>query len=217
MGLRPTLSRKKLSIGIIDIGMGNIGSVYNALYSQAWDPILVKCTEDFDELTHLIIPGVGSYAAAMKILGDWNLIDSIIDFAAEGKPTLGICLGMQLLSDVGFEGMEAKGLGLIEGKTVPFEKTRGLSFPHIGWNEVLQERTHPILNGIKSGLDFYFVNGFFFNPVYSDTIIATTDYGQLFPSIIGKKNVVGVQFHPEKSQTSGLKIIDNFCLWDGKC
>ncbi len=206
-----------MSIGIINVGVGNIGSVSNAIYNQGWDPILVSSKKDFEHLTHLIIPGVGSYSTAMRLLLDADLVDAVTEFVRQGKPMLGICLGMQLLSFVGYEGAETEGLRLIEGEVMPLEKVPGLNLPHVGWNEVTYKREHPVLSGIKSGLDFYFVNGFFFKARNHDDVIAFTDYGQSFPSIIGKNNVIGVQFHPEKSQINGLKMLDNFCLWDGTC
>jgi glutamine amidotransferase len=206
-----------LSIGIINIGIGNIGSVSNAVYSQGFDPILVSSAEDFEHITHLIIPGVGSYLAAMKLLRDGDLVEAIVGFVQQGKPTLGICLGMQLLSFIGFEGGQTEGLRLIEGEVMPLEKVKGLNLPHVGWNTVTHKREHPVLNGIKTGLDFYFVNGYFFKAKNDDDVIASSDYGQSFPSIIGNKNIIGVQFHPEKSQINGLRMLDNFCLWDGVC
>ena len=206
-----------MTIGIINIGIGNIGSLSNALYSQGWDTILVSSNQDFDNLTHLIIPGVGSYAATMERLHDADLVQPILEFIQQGRPTLGICLGMQLFSSTGFEGADTEGLRLIEGEVIPLKKVQGLNLPHVGWNEVIYTKDHPVLEGVKNGLDFYFVNGFFFKAKNKNDVIASTNYGQSFPSIVGKKNVIGVQFHPEKSQINGLRILDNFCLWDGLC
>ena len=206
-----------MTIGIINIGVGNIGSLSNALYSQGWDPILVSSNQDFESLTHLIIPGVGSYAATMERLHDADLVQPILEFIQQGRPTLGICLGMQLFSSTGFEGADTEGLSLIEGEVIPLKKVQGLNLPHVGWNEVIYTKDHPVLEGVKNGLDFYFVNGFFLKAKNKNDVIASTNYGQCFPSIVGKKNVLGVQFHPEKSQINGLRILDNFCLWDGLC
>lgn len=197
--------------------MGNIGSVSNAIYSQGWDPVLVSSSSQFEDLSHLIIPGVGSYAAAMRLLGKNKIIESITSFANQGKPILGICLGMQILSDSGIEGGPSKGLGLIGGNVAPLEKTDGLYLPHVGWNEVKHKKKHPVLEGIKPGMDFYFVNSYFFNTSSDKDVISYTEYGQKFPSIVANKNVIGVQFHPEKSQLNGLRMLDNFCLWDGEC
>jgi glutamine amidotransferase len=208
-----------LTVGIVDIGIGNIGSVSNALCIQGWDPLLVSSVEDFKNISHMIIPGVGSYAATMERLHEANLVQPIVDFIQKGNPTLGICLGMQLLSLNGLEGAETDtdGLGLIEGEVMHLEKFPGLSLPHVGWNEVAFKRDHPVLCGVKDRIDFYFVNSFYFNIRNQKDVIASTNYGHNFPSIVGKNNVIGVQFHPEKSQKNGLKILDNFCLWDGKC
>lgn len=206
-----------MSVGIIDYGMGNIGSLSNAVYSQGWDPILISSPETFTDISHLIIPGVGSYSSAMQTLADRKLCDLIIEFVRQGKPILGICLGMQLLSDFGSEGGNSSGFGFIPGNVLPLKKLEGLNLPHVGWNEIVHTKDHPILEGIKPNIDFYFVNGYFFIPDDYEAVVSLTEYGQKFPSIIAKNNIVGVQFHPEKSQTNGLKIIDNFCLWDGKC
>lgn len=206
-----------MSIGIIDYGVGNIGSLSNAVYSQGWDPILISSPENFKDISHLIIPGVGSYSSAMQALAERKLYDLIVGFVEQGKPVLGICLGMQLLSDFGAEGGKSSGFGFIPGQALPLKKPKGLNLPHVGWNEVVHIKNHPILEGIKSNIDFYFVNGYFFNSDDDGVIIASTEYGQKFPSIIAKNNIVGVQFHPEKSQINGLRMLDNFCLWDGVC
>ena len=206
-----------MSIGIIDYGVGNIGSLSNAVYSQGWDPILISSPENFKDISHLIIPGVGSYSSAMQMLSERKLYDLIVNFVEQGKPVLGICLGMQLLSDFGSEGGKSSGFGFIPGQALPLKKLEGLNLPHVGWNEVVHIKNHPILEGIKSNIDFYFVNGYFFNLDDDGVVIALTEYGQRFPSIIAKNNIVGVQFHPEKSQKNGLRMLDNFCLWDGVC
>ena len=208
-----------MTVGIVDIGIGNIGSLSNALFIQGWDPVLISFAEDFNNISHLIIPGVGSYAATMERLHRTDLVEPILSFIQQGNPALGICLGMQLLGSHGLEGADTKtdGLGLIEGEVLPLKKFPNLSIPHVGWNEVAFKRDHPVLCGVKDRMDFYFVNGFHFNALSEVDVIAFTNYGQSFPSIIGKNNVIGMQFHPEKSQKNGLKLLDNFCLWDGRC
>lgn len=206
-----------MKVGILDIGIGNIGSVTNAIYSQGWDSMPVKAPDHLSSITHLIIPGVGSFSYAMNKLRALNLDAAIRNFAAQGRPILGICLGMQLLADMGSEGGATLGLGLVNGSVNPIKKTSGLRLPHIGWNDALRVNDHPLLEGVKSQVDFYFVHSYCFNATYGENIILETEYGEHFPSMIVKENVVGVQFHPEKSQRNGLRLLDNFCLWGGQC
>ena len=206
-----------MNIGILDYGMGNTASVFNAVYSQGWDPIFVKNPIELDEISHLIIPGVGSYGSAMNLLAKKDLTTFINAFYCAGKPIMGICLGMQILSSFGVEGGKNNGLNLIKGNVQPLKRVEGLNIPHTGWNNISIKKDHPILEGIKKDVDFYFVHSYAFCVESDNNLFATCEYGETFTSIVGDKNVFGVQFHPEKSQKNGLKIIDNFCLWDGKC
>jgi imidazole glycerol-phosphate synthase subunit HisH len=205
-----------MSIGIIDVGFGNLGSLKNALYCQGWNSRLISSPDDFDELTHLILPGVGAFSAAAKRLQDTHLFNRIRAFAHAGHPVMGICLGMQLLADRGSEGGDELGLGLISGRIIPVA-AKGLRLPHVGWNSAEYVSKHPLFQGIRNDVDFYFVHSYRFVTDRDENILSTTEYGEAFPSIVGQGNVIGVQFHPEKSQTNGLRLLDNFCLWDGKC
>lgn len=206
-----------MSIGIIDIGIGNIGSLQGALYSQGWDSQTITKADDMADITHLILPGVGSFAVAIQSLLDSGLIAPIRRHAAGGRPLLGICLGMQLLADRGVEGGAAEGLGLVPGEVIPFDIDPHLRLPHVGWNVFHPQQQHPLLRGIRADVDFYFVHSYFFSTKRESNIIGTTEYGITYPSFVANGNVVGVQFHPEKSQRSGLRLLDNFCLWDGLC
>lgn len=206
-----------VNIGIVDIGIGNLGSLRNALYCQGWDTVSVSTANDLSNLTHLLLPGVGAFAAAMARLNQAGLVEPIRHFASQGAPVMGICLGMQILAQWGVEGGQTQGLGLIPGEVVPLPPHPGLRIPHVGWNEVRQEQAHPILKGIRNDVDFYFVHSYYFRVATADNVLATTEYGERYPSIVGKNNVIGVQFHPEKSQRNGLRLLDNFCLWDGIC
>jgi glutamine amidotransferase len=206
-----------MSIGIVDVGIGNIGSLRNALHSQGWDTVSVSTPGDFAGLTHLFLPGVGAFAAAMARLNQTSMIEPIRHFAAKGHPVMGICVGMQILAETGIEGGHTHGLALIPGKVLPIASKTGLRLPHVGWNQARQSRAHPLLKGIRNDVDFYFVNSYRFVASEMETVLAETDYAERFPSLISKGNVVGAQFHPEKSQTNGLRLLDNFCLWDGKC
>lgn len=205
-----------MSIGIVDIGIGNLGSLRNALYSQGWDSVSVSKPSDLARLTHLLLPGVGAFFDAVKRLQDSGLIDPIRCFAADGRPIMGICLGMQLLADWGNEGGGVEGLGLVPGRVVHIDAA-GLRLPHVGWNNAYQERSHPLLKGIRNDIDFYFVHSYCFEVAQESNVLAYTEYGERFASIVGQGNVVGAQFHPEKSQSNGLRLLDNFCLWDGRC
>jgi len=146
-----------------------------------------------------------------------GLVDPIRKHAAQGRPMMGICLGMQLLATNGVEGGGAEGLGLIRGEVVPLEVDSKLRLPHVGWNVLHPQRQHPLMKGIRTDVDFYFVHSYFFNAECDTDIVGTTEYGISYPSFVANKSVVGVQFHPEKSQRNGLRLLDNFCLWDGAC
>lgn len=202
-------------IGIVDYGMGNLGSVANAVDHLGYSARQVSKAAEIAECERLILPGVGSYRAAMENLTRLELVAPIRAHAAAGKPFLGICLGMQLLSTRGVEHGDTQGLDIIPGVVVPFGASAGLRVPHVGWNNVEMSRSHPVLSGIKTRIDFYFVHSFYFEAADPDTVIAKTPYGDTFVSCVARSSVVGVQFHPEKSQESGLKLIDNFCGWDG--
>lgn len=206
-----------MTIGIVSVGIGNLGSVHHALYKSGWDTVFVRGPNDLEGLTHLILPGVGAYSAAMQRLNDAGLVDPIRSAADGGLPILGICLGMQLLASEGTEGGINEGLGLIPGRVVPIVPRDGQRLPHTGWNEMHQLRKHPVLSGIRDNADFYFVHSYRFEPAAPDAALGTTEDGAAFVSAVGRANIVGFQFHPEKSQINGLKLLDNFCAWDGKC
>ncbi|MBO33448.1 MAG: imidazole glycerol phosphate synthase subunit HisH [Rhodospirillaceae bacterium] len=216
-------------IAILDTGIGNLKSVYNAVYTLGYDPEFITgddierlFNEELDALcTHLIIPGVGAWEHAMEVERLGSLRDSVHRFADSGRPVLGICLGMQLLASRGEEGKSegsTEGLGLIPGTvTRLLVDEQKLPLPHVGWNSVNRQRPHPILEGVESGIDCYFVHSYHFVCDAEEDLVATSDYGVPFTCIVGRGNVVGCQFHPEKSQANGLKMLENFCDWDGQC
>ncbi len=203
-------------IGILDFGMGNIRSVRNAVYQNGFDPVLIHSAANFDDISHLILPGVGNFSAAIPEIENRHLRQPIINFVASGRPLLGTCLGMQLLMTIGEEGGSYSGLDLIPGKVTRL-KGDGLRVPHVGWNILNMEQAHPIFQNIKSGRDFYFVHSYEVFCEHSSDVLASTEYGGVVTAVIGRNNVVGVQFHPEKSQLNGLRLLENFCQWDGKC
>lgn len=206
-----------MTIGVVSVGVGNIGSLRHALDTQGWDTVPVASPELLDSLTHLILPGVGAFPAAMNKLEEARLLQPLKDFAASGRPLLGICLGMQLLATVGTEGEDRIGLDLIGGTVRRLPQYSPLRLPHVGWNEIRIVRPHPVLEKVRDTADMYFVHSYYFEAHDEEVIIGNTDHGCEFASIIGRGNVIGVQFHPEKSQFYGLRMLENFCLWDGKC
>lgn len=205
------------SIGILKMPMGNLRSVHNALFANGFDAVYVDRDSDFDDLTHLIVPGVGNFTAVMRHLQEVGLVERIRAFAASGRPLLGICAGMQLLAMRGTEGGHTEGLRLVDGVVDRLPSGNGLVLPHVGWSSVTLGQVHPVLEGIKPGRDFYFVHSYAMQTDRPEEALGITDYGVPFVSIVGKDNVVGFQFHPEKSQANGLKLLENFCWWDGAC
>jgi glutamine amidotransferase len=198
-------------IGVLNYGMGNLSSVTNALEYLGVENSIIHDPEELDKISHLIIPGVGSFAQAMVNLKEREFVDAIRDFNNQFKPILGICLGMQLLAEIGTEPYETFGLGLIKGSVDVFPEN-SVRVPHVGWNGIKQISNHYILEDVKQTADFYFVHSYRFTVEHERNIVAMTEYGLDFPSIVTNdaKNVIGIQFHPEKSQKQGLQILTNF-------
>jgi glutamine amidotransferase len=206
------------TIGVLDIGTGNLRSVSNAVYSLGYEPRLIEQAADIADCSHLLLPGVGAFDTAMQKFRTRGLAEPVRAFAASGRPVAGLCLGMQLLATKGEEGSPTAGLGVIPGFVRRLDPQKVPLVPHVGWNSVeVSATTHPVLNRIRSGVDFYFVHSFHFIPDSDTDVLATTDCGERFCSIVGHANVVGFQFHPEKSQANGLKLLEAFCEWDGVC
>lgn len=197
-------------LGIIDYNMGNLASVYNACSKFTKDLKIVKNADDLKNLDKIILPGVGAYKDAMQHLEDSGLKDAILDFANSKKPLLGICLGMQLLFESSEEFGYTKGLGLIEGKVIKFDKSKmssDLKIPHMGWNKIVN-KDNPLFKNLQNPY-LYFVHSY--HVVTDDKYtIATTNYGYDFVSAVNKDNIFGFQPHPEKSHNNGLKILENF-------
>ncbi len=202
-------------IGILDIGLGNIQSVYNAVYENGYDPICVDQPEMLTELSHFILPGVGNFHAVMQRLERLSFLHPIQKLIANGTPTLGICLGMQLLATTGSEGGVSAGLNAINADVPLMLPKQELRIPHVGWNEVKFNQEHPVFDEIKDQRDFYFVHSYHMVCQHNTNVIATTNHGENFVCAVANKNVVGVQFHPEKSQKNGMKLLENFCEWNG--
>jgi len=209
-----------MSIAVVDYGMGNLRSVSKALEHVA-PGIEVIVTADPDAIRaakRVVVPGQGAMPDCMRQLAASGARDAVIRATRE-KPFLGICVGMQMLFDRGEEG-DTPGLGLLPGQVprFPRDKMRAedgtpLKVPHMGWNEVRQEREHPIWQGIASGARFYFVHSYFPAPGNASLIAATCVYGIPFTCAVARDNIFAVQFHPEKSQSAGLQLLRNFVHW----
>jgi glutamine amidotransferase len=193
-------------IGILDYGMGNIGSVSYALERIGAKSAVVTDAQEIGKCDGLIIPGVGAFAPAMKRLE--QLKPSLKEFVASGRPMLGICLGMEVLFDEGTEGGKCAGLGFLEGSVKKLEGAPKL--PQVGWNTIEITGESPLFAGVASGEYAYFVHSYACKPKKAGVTIATTEYGERFACAVGGGNVFGVQFHPEKSGAAGERLLRNF-------
>jgi len=202
-------------IAIVDYDAGNLTSVKRALDYLGLSSKITPDPKEIRSAERVIFPGVGHAASAMKNLIARGLDNALKETFAAGTPVLGICLGTQIILSGSEEG-NTTCLGLIDGYCPKFKLTnKELKIPHIGWNSVDLKKSHPVMNGIRSGEEFYFVHSYYPQPKEIDCIIAFSDYEIEFPVIIGKRNLVATQFHPEKSGPSGLCILSNFSKWDG--
>jgi glutamine amidotransferase len=191
-------------IGIVNYGAGNIFSLTSALERLGIEYGMINAASDFEQYSHIIIPGVGHAGSAMKKLEETGLIETI---KAQTKPVLGICVGMQLLTEHSEEG-DANLMAVIPVRTRLFDKNQGIKIPHMGWNNV-QAKNNILFEGVEDQAQFYFVHSYFieYNPTFD---IASVNYGAPFSAAIHKDNFYGVQFHPEKSGAAGERILKNF-------
>ena len=201
-----------MKIAIIDYGMGNIHSVAKAIQSCGVEPIITNKKTDISLADKIILPGVGAFDDAMLELKKLDLVSIILERINCKKPFLGICLGMQLLLESSQEAKVNPGLGVLKGQVVKFNAGQGLKVPHMGWNDLkVAAKDCLLLSGISSGqAQVYFCHSYYPEPSDKSVIAATCNYGLEFGCVLHKDNVYGVQFHPEKSQGTGLKIIKNF-------
>ncbi len=205
-------------IAIIDYGMGNIHSVNKALQLFGAKTLVTSNPKDIQSAQKAVLPGVGAFDDAMLELEKQGLVSVIRDFVKAQRPILGICLGMQLLFDKSQEAAKTKGLGILKGEVKRFEANKGIKVPHMGWNQLKKVKSKkpkgksecPLLKDIPDNSFVYFCHSYYPVPKDKDVAAATTEYGLEFASVVWKDNVYGVQFHPEKSQNIGLKMIDNF-------
>jgi len=199
-------------IAIVDYNMGNLASVKNAFAKLGKETVVESDPAKFQEYDKLILPGVGAFGDAMEHLRERDMIDSIKEFAASGKPMLGICLGMQLLFQSSEEFGEHEGLGLIKGHVKAFDASKfeePLKVPHMGWNRMFTKE-HPLFENLDEEHYLYFVHTYHVTCDNEEDIIGETEYGYKFTSAVAHNNVMGIQPHPEKSHENGLKILENF-------
>ncbi len=205
-------------IAIVDYGMGNLRSVHKAFERVGLPAIVTHDPGLIRKATGLVVPGVGAFKKAMENLKELGLVETIIEFIEGGKPFLGICLGLQILFSESEEFGVQSGLGIFKGRVVRFSfslpglslSANPLKVPHMGWNAVNVRKRPPALEGIENGAHFYFVHSYYPVPEDPEIVATTTDYGGEFVSSITRENLFACQFHPEKSQAAGLKILKNF-------
>jgi imidazole glycerol-phosphate synthase subunit HisH len=197
-------------IAVIDYGMGNLRSVQKGLERTGSDAEITRDLAKIQAARGVVLPGVGAFSACMENLGKFGLIEPIREIVRRKKPFLGICLGFQLLFSESEEFGRQKGLDLFPGKVVGFHAQENLKVPHMGWNRIEKKIDSPFLDGLSSGDYVYFVHSFYVVPDDRSIVATTTDYGDTFVSSIATESLFACQFHPEKSQELGLRILANF-------
>ena len=199
-------------VAIVDYGMGNLGSVTRAVEECGGSPVITNKAHELEVANYIVLPGVGAFAIGMRNIRERGL-DELLTAQVIGKgiPFLGICLGMQLLATKGWEGEETNGLGWIEGEVKRLQPdSQNARIPHVGWNEVIFTQASPLFSGIPSDKDYYFVHSYHLLCPNERDVIARTPYCGGVVSAVGRDNILGVQFHPEKSQRLGFQVIRNF-------
>ena len=197
-------------IAIIDYGMGNLRSVQKGFETVGHQAVVTSEAARVAAAAKVVLPGVGAFEDAMAELRRRELIEPVLEAINSGKPFLGICLGLQLLFEISHENGEHRGLGVLPGEVVRFQVPPEYSVPHMGWNQLAIRRRAPILEGIAEGTHFYFVHSFYVVPREAEVIATETDYPEPFCSMIWRDHLYATQFHPEKSQADGLRILKNF-------
>ena len=198
------------TICIVDYQMGNLRSVQKGFERVGQTATISSDPEVIRSAEKLVLPGVGAFRDAMRELESRDLVEPIREAIQAGTPFLGICLGLQLLFDVGYEVGEHKGMGILPGKVVRFEVPAEYKVPHMGWNEVSIKKPAPLLNGVADNSHLYFVHSFYVVPEDESVVAATADYPEPFCAMVWRDNLMATQFHPEKSQAIGLKLLENF-------
>lgn len=201
-----------MKVVVINYGMGNLGSVRRALEECGADVLISDDPLDLEQADRIILPGVGAFREGMANLNTGGWVPHLYNVLKNPQVLLlGICLGMQLLAEEGEEGGRTTGLGLIPGKVVRFTPSEtDPRIPHVGWNEIHHDSSSWLLKDIKNKTDFYFVHSYHLQPAHPEYVLATTPYAGEFVSVVGCKNVLGTQFHPEKSSRPGFQLLRNF-------
>ena len=199
---------KAAPVAIIDYGVGNLRSVEKAFAVNGCAAVLTDDERALRAAERLVLPGVGAFGACMKALRERGFDQLVIERAAGGTPLLGVCVGMQMLFDESEEFGLSRGLALLGGRVRRFPAA--LRVPQVGWNQVRQRRAHPLLNGVEDDAFFYFVHSYYCEPTDAGVLVGETVYGDAYASVVAQANVCGVQFHPEKSQAAGLRLLKNF-------
>jgi len=195
-------------VAIIDYGVGNLRSVEKAFAAMGCDAVVSSDERELRTAERLVLPGVGAFGACMKALSERGFDRLVHEKAREGTPLLGVCVGMQFLFDESDQFGSTAGLGLLRGRVRRFKND--LVVPHVGWNRIHQKKPHPMFEGVVDGAFCYFVHSFYCEPDDETVIAGETDYGGRYASVVSQRNVSGVQFHPEKSQDVGLRMLRNF-------
>lgn len=198
-------------IAIIDYGVGNLRNVEKALEAVGQRALVTGDPGAIREADRLVLPGVGAFGECARRLREAGLDQLVMEAAEQNKPVLGLCVGLQLMFDEGHEFGIHKGLGLMHGRVVRFPES-GLHVPQIGWNQIEDVRKHPLMEGLSEGTYFYFVHSYHVETEEQEIVLAETDYGIRYPSICARGSVCGAQFHPEKSQDAGLRLLRNFAV-----
>lgn len=197
-----------MNVAIIDYGVGNLRSVEKAFTSQGINAMVTRDEKILREADKLVLLGVGAFGYAMESLRKLGFDQLVIEAAKAGKPIIGLCVGLQMMFEEGHEFGVHRGLGLLPGRVVKFPA--GVRVPHVGWNQVEFTQDHPVFRDLPNRSFFYFVHSYYVEPAEASVVMGETEYAQTFASICGRDNVIGVQFHPEKSQAAGLKLLSNF-------
>jgi glutamine amidotransferase len=197
-------------LAIIDYQMGNLRSVQKGFEKVGHSATITSDARELARAERIVLPGVGAFGDAIAELKRRELVQPIKEAIAAGKPFLGICLGLQLLFDVGYEGGEFEGLGVLRGKCVRFDLPREYKVPHMGWNRGRIRQRGGVLEGISDETFFYFVHSYYVVPEDPNLVAVETEYGHPFCAAIGRDHLFATQFHPEKSQADGLRILKNF-------
>jgi glutamine amidotransferase len=195
-------------VAIIDYGVGNLRSVEKAFAATGCAAVISSDENILRKAERLVLPGVGAFGACMKALSERGFDELVRERVAAGTPLLGVCVGMQMLFQESEEFGRAPGLGLLRGRVHRF--SADLLVPQVGWNQIRQRVQHPLFEGIQDAAFFYFVHSYYCEPGAGEVVLGETDYGVAYASVVARKNLFGVQFHPEKSQTAGLRLLSNF-------